>query len=135
MSTSKELFTAKAATGIEGLDDILAGGLSRSHLFLLEGEPGTGKTTVALHFLQAGAKNGERSLYITLSETERELRQGAKSHGWDLDEHIHIFELTPPKACSTPSTSKASCIPRTLSWAKPPGRFSKWWNGSSLPAS
>lgn len=44
-------------------------------------------------------KNGERSLYITLSETERELRQGAASHGWDLDDNIHIFELTPPKAC------------------------------------
>ncbi|WP_025856770.1 ATPase domain-containing protein [Pseudomonas sp. CHM02] len=98
MSTSKELFSEKAATGIEGLDDILSGGLSRSHLFLLEGEPGTGKTTVALHFLQAGAKNGERSLYITLSETERELRQGAKSHGWDLDDNIHIFELTPPES-------------------------------------
>ena len=98
MSTSNELFSEKAATGIEGLDDILSGGLSRSHLFLLEGEPGTGKTTVALHFLQAGAKNGEKSLYITLSETERELRQGAKSHGWDLDDNIHIFELTPPES-------------------------------------
>ena len=69
MSTSKALLSEKAATGIEGLDDILSGGLSRSHLFLLEGEPGTGKTTVALHFLQAGAKEGERTLYITLSET------------------------------------------------------------------
>jgi len=98
LSTSNELFSEKAATGIEGLDDILSGGLSRSHLFLLEGEPGTGKTTIALHFLQAGAKNGERSLYITLSETERELRQGAKSHGWDLDDNIHIFELTPPES-------------------------------------
>ncbi|PHX41604.1 circadian clock protein KaiC [Pseudomonas sp. NZIPFR-PS2] len=98
MSTSNELLSEKAATGIEGLDDILAGGLSRSHLFLLEGEPGTGKTTVALHFLQAGAKNGETSLYITLSETERELRQGATSHGWDLDDNIHIFELTPPES-------------------------------------
>ena len=98
MSTSKELFSEKAATGIEGLDDILAGGLSRSHLFLLEGEPGTGKTTVALHFLQAGAQNGERCLYITLSETERELRQGAESHGWDLDDNIFIFELTPPES-------------------------------------
>jgi hypothetical protein len=71
LSTSNELFSAKAATGIEGLDDILAGGLSRGQVFLLEGEPGTGKTTVALHFLLAGARADERSLYITLSETER----------------------------------------------------------------
>lgn len=98
MSTSNELISAKAATGIEGLDDVLSGGLSRGHVFLLEGEPGTGKTTVALHFLLAGAKAGERSLYITLSETERELRQGATSHGWTLDDNIHIFELTPPES-------------------------------------
>jgi len=96
--TSNESISAKAATGIEGLDDVLSGGLSRGHVFLLEGEPGTGKTTVALHFLMAGAKAGERSLYITLSETERELRQGATSHGWTLDENIHIFELTPPES-------------------------------------
>jgi circadian clock protein KaiC len=92
------LISAKAATGIEGLDDVLTGGLSRGHVFLLEGEPGTGKTTVALHFLMAGAKAGERSLYITLSETERELREGAASHGWTLDDNIHIFELTPPES-------------------------------------
>lgn len=98
MSTSNELINAKAATGIEGLDDILAGGLSRGHVFLLEGEPGTGKTTVALQFLLAGAQAGERSLYITLSETEQELRQGAASHGWELDDNIHIFELTPPES-------------------------------------
>ena len=101
MSTSNELISAKAATGIEGLDDILAGGLSRGHVFLLEGEPGTGKTTAALHFLIAGAKAGERSLYITLSETEHELRQGALSHGWELDENINIFELTPPETTQT----------------------------------
>ena len=89
--------TSKAATGIVGLDDILAGGISRSHVFLLEGEPGTGKTTVALQFLLAGAAAEERCLYITLSETERELREGAKSHGWDLGEHILVFELTPPE--------------------------------------
>ena len=89
--------TSKAATGIVGLDDILAGGLSRSHVFLLEGEPGTGKTTVALQFLLAGSAAGERGLYITLSETERELRDGARSHGWELDENISVFELTPPE--------------------------------------
>ncbi|WP_426234185.1 ATPase domain-containing protein [Pseudomonas sp. TWP3-2] len=98
MSKSYELISAKAATGIEGLDDILAGGLSRGHVFLLEGEPGTGKTTVALQYLLAGSRAGERSLYITLSETERELRQGALSHGWELDENIEIFELTPPES-------------------------------------
>ncbi|WP_176720633.1 ATPase domain-containing protein, partial [Pseudomonas sp. BIOMIG1BD] len=98
MTTPTALHSDKAATGIEGLDDILNGGLSRSHVFLLEGEPGTGKTTVALHFLRTGALAGERCLYITLSETERELRQGAQSHGWELDGSIHIFELTPPES-------------------------------------
>ncbi|RBL66828.1 circadian clock protein KaiC, partial [Pseudomonas sp. MWU13-2625] len=98
MSTSSALLSEKAATGIEGLDDILSGGLSRGHVFLLEGQPGTGKTTVALHFLRDGAAAGERCLYITLSETERELRQGAQSHGWQLDENIHIFELIPPES-------------------------------------
>jgi len=91
------LTTSKAATGIVGLDDILSGGLSRSHVFLLEGEPGTGKTTIALQFLLAGAAAGERCLHITLSETERELRDGARSHGWELDEQISVFELTPPE--------------------------------------
>lgn len=90
--------TSKAATGIEGLDDILTGGLSRGHVFLVEGEPGTGKTTVALKFLLTGAAAGETTLYITLSETERELRDSARSHGWELGEKIHIFELTPPES-------------------------------------
>lgn len=90
--------TSKAAIGIEGLDNILAGGLSRGHVFLLEGEPGTGKTTVALQFLLAGEQAGETSLYITLSETERELRDSARSHGWELGASINIFELTPPES-------------------------------------
>ncbi len=88
----------KARTGIEGLDDILSGGLSRGHVFLLEGEPGAGKTTVALQFLLEGAARGERGLYITLSETESELREGAASHGWTLGPEIEVFELAPPES-------------------------------------
>jgi circadian clock protein KaiC len=87
----------KAATGIAGLDDIVGGGLSRGRLFLLEGAPGTGKTTLATQFLLAGAKAGERGLYITLSETDDELRSGAASHGWKL-EGFEIFELAPPES-------------------------------------
>jgi len=73
-----------ASTGIPGLDDILCGGFLRDRLFLLEGVPGSGKTTLALQFLRAGAARGETVLYITLSETEEELRASAASHGWDL---------------------------------------------------
>jgi circadian clock protein KaiC len=72
----------KAATGVAGLDDILAGGLRRGRVYLLEGSPGTGKTTIAMQFLLEGARRGERGLYITLSETENELRETAVSHGW-----------------------------------------------------
>jgi len=88
--------TEKAAFGIPGLDDITAGGLARGRLFLLEGSPGTGKTTIATQFLIEGAARGERALYITLSETEAEFREGAASHGWDLS-GIDIFELIPPE--------------------------------------
>ena len=87
----------KANFGVEGLDDITVGGLVRGRLFLLEGSPGTGKTTIATQFLMAGAEAGERALYITLSETEDELRAGATSHGWSLD-GIDIFELVPPES-------------------------------------
>jgi circadian clock protein KaiC len=90
--------TSKAKTGIWGLDDILSGGFSRGHVFLVEGAPGTGKTTIALQFLMEGAQAGEKCLYITLSETERELREGAASHGWALDDAIEIFELLPPES-------------------------------------
>jgi circadian clock protein KaiC len=87
----------KARTGVEGLDDILIGGLSPGHVYLLEGSPGTGKTTIALRFLLEGMGVGERGLYITLSETEQELRDGAASHGWDLGDGIQVFELIPPE--------------------------------------
>jgi circadian clock protein KaiC len=80
-------------TGVAGLDDVLGGGLPRNRLYLVKGEPGVGKTTLALQFLLDGARAGERVLYITLSETEAEIRQVAASHGWSL-EGIHLYELT-----------------------------------------
>ncbi|OYD84826.1 ATPase domain-containing protein [Azospirillum brasilense] len=88
----------KARTGVAGLDDILAGGLTRDRVFLLEGSPGTGKTTVALQFLLDGAAAGETGLYITLSETEGELREAAAAHGWTLGDAITVFELVPPES-------------------------------------
>jgi len=86
----------RAATGVAGLDDVLVGGLARGRIYLLEGHPRTGKTMVAIQFLAAGAVEGEKVLYITLSETEDELRASAASHGWTMD-GIAIFELIPPE--------------------------------------
>jgi len=90
--------TEKASTGISGLDETLSGGLSRGNVFLLEGSPGSGKTTIALQFLLEGAKLGERCLYITLSETAAELRTGAASHGWTISPEIEVFELIPAES-------------------------------------
>jgi len=89
---------SKARLGVLGLDDILVGGLSRGHVFLLEGNPGSGKTTIALQYLVEGSSLGEKCLYITLSETEDELRDGAASHGMELGENITVFELVPPES-------------------------------------
>ncbi len=82
----------RLSTGISGLDTILGGGLTPKRLYLLEGTPGTGKTTFALQFLRAGVAQGERGLYITLSETEAELRAVSDSHHWSLD-GLDIHEL------------------------------------------
>src|SRR6187397_2855682 len=82
------------STGVGALDDILAGGLPAGRLYLIEGVPGSGKTTLAMQCLLAAAARGDRVLYVTLSETEEELRSVAISHGWDLT-GIGIHELTP----------------------------------------
>lgn len=83
----------KTPTGIEGLDEILKGGLPKNRLYLLEGDPGTGKTTIGLQFLLEGVRSGETCLYITLSESKEEVNEVAKSHGWTLD-GIEIQDLT-----------------------------------------
>ncbi|WP_340265878.1 ATPase domain-containing protein [Sphingobium mellinum] len=86
-----------ALIGVRGLDDVLAGGLTRGRVFLLEGSPGTGKTTIATQFLMEGAARNEKCLYVTLSETEDEMRDSAQSHGWDLS-GVDLFELIPPES-------------------------------------
>ena len=93
---------SKAASGIPGLDDVLAGGFTRGAFFLIEGSPGTGKTTMALRYMLEGAQAGERNLYITLSETKAELLAGAASHGWSLDSDIEVFELQPADSVLKP---------------------------------
>lgn len=89
--------TRRISTGVPGLDDILCGGLTAERLYLIEGTPGTGKTTLGLQFLMDGVAKGETGLYITLSETTDELDAVAESHGWSLDE-LSIFELAGEEA-------------------------------------
>lgn len=85
----------RLSTGIAGLDDILHGGLAKGFLYLIEGNPGAGKTTLALQFLIEGAARGEKGLYISLAESEVELHQVAGSHGFNLD-NIAISRISPP---------------------------------------
>src|ERR1700733_7005029 len=90
-----------AATGIEGLDNVLGGGLRPNRLYLIEGVPGSGKTTLSIQFLREGVRLGEAVLYITLSETKEELQEVAESHGWSLD-GITIRELVPSESALHP---------------------------------
>lgn len=107
---------ACASTGIAGLDDILAGGLARRRLYLVEGVPGSGKTTLAMQYLLAGAQAGESVLYVTLSETAEELQGVARSHGWQLD-GITIRELTPPEAALDPEQQNTMFHPSEIELA------------------
>jgi circadian clock protein KaiC len=104
------------STVITGLDDILGGGLTRRRLFLVEGVPGSGKTTLALQYLQAGAKNGEPVLYVTLSETEEELRAVAASHDWSLD-GIDIRELAAAEGALDPDEQNTMFHPSEIELA------------------
>jgi circadian clock protein KaiC len=95
----------KLATGVPGLDDVLAGGLPRGRLYLVEGDPGTGKTTLGLQFLLEGVRRKEKALYVTLTETADELRAVAQSHGWSLASWSAI-------ACARSMTAWRHWMPR-----------------------
>jgi circadian clock protein KaiC len=84
----------RVRTGVSGLDEVLQGGLIPERLYLIDGNPGSGKTTLALQFLLEGVRTGEKCLFVSLSETREELAAGAASHGWSLD-GIDVVELTP----------------------------------------
>jgi circadian clock protein KaiC len=92
---------APIPTGVPGLDAIIAGGYSANRAHLIEGRPGTGKTTLGLQFLLEGVRRGETTLYITLSESRRELLSVAEQHGWSLD-GLHVYELVPPELSLDP---------------------------------
>ncbi|HEV8183753.1 MAG TPA: ATPase domain-containing protein, partial [Candidatus Angelobacter sp.] len=87
---------ARLSTGIGGLDNILQGGLTAGHVYLVEGDPGTGKTTMGIQFLLAGIAGDEPTLYITLAESQEELKAVAHSHGFDISK-VEIFEVKPPE--------------------------------------
>src|ERR1700712_5735933 len=91
--TDHALLDPVSPTGIPGLDEILRGGLPENRLYLIRGVPGVGKTTIALQYLLQGIKQGERGLYIALSETEAEIMSVARSHRWPMDQ-LSIYELS-----------------------------------------
>ena len=126
---------SKAGMGIVGLDDILVGGLARNRLFLVEGSPGTGKTTLALQFLLEGAAAGEKGLYITLSETEQELREAAASHGWSIDENLEIYELAPPESLLDETQQQSLLYSSDLELGETTNASSKPWSARGPDAS
>jgi len=103
----------RLGTGVGGLNDILEGGFPEHRIYLIEGEPGTGKTTLAIQFLLEGVRNGEDVLYVTLSETREELRAVADSHGWSL-EGLTIYEVVPPADTLRPETQYTIFHPAEL---------------------
>jgi circadian clock protein KaiC len=113
----------RASTGVAGLDQIFGGGLARDRLHLLEGSPGTGKTTIALEFLLAGAEAGEVGIYISLAETEHELRDGARSHGWTIGDNVVICELVPPESVLDPDHHQSLLYSSDLELGETVGRI------------
>lgn len=98
---TKDKSAARMDTGVEGLDEILYGGFPSGQMYLLEGDPGTGKTTLAMQFIISGSRRGEKSLYLTLSESKAGLEDSARSHGWDIKD-LPIAEFIPAEASLNP---------------------------------
>jgi circadian clock protein KaiC len=105
-NTSASTDAAPVPTGVPGLDDLLNGGYPSNRVHLVEGQPGSGKTTLGLQFLMDGIARGESGLYITLSESKRELQAVAATHGWSLD-GVSIFELVPPELSLDPKQQQS----------------------------
>ncbi len=112
-SNTEGCSTGLVRTGIEGLDDILGGGLTANRLYLVEGDPGTGKTTFGLKFLLSGVACGEPAVYVTLSETKDELEAVAQSHGWSL-EGLTVTELAPTEESLAPEAENTMFHPSEL---------------------
>src|SRR4051812_39561540 len=117
----------KVPTGVPGLDAILQGGIQQGRVYLVEGTPGTGKTTLALQFLQAGRDQGQSSLYITLSESNAELAAVAESHGWNLD-GIDVYELVSEEGLA-PDQEQSVLHPSELELGEPPRAVMKQIDG------
>jgi circadian clock protein KaiC len=115
-------------TGISGLDDVLRGGLPAHRLYVLEGDPGAGKTTLAMQFLLEGVRRGEPVLYITLSETAEELKDVAASHGWSLD-GFEVLELSSLAERVAEGDEYTVFHPSDVSWVKRFGGSVRRWRG------
>src|SRR4029078_13416983 len=103
----------RCSSGVEGLDDIIAGGLLRGCFYLIQVDPGSGKTTVALQFLLEGVRRGESVFYVTLSETREELLKVTRSHGWSL-ESIPLLELSSIEQLLRPESQTTVCRPSEM---------------------
>ena len=90
-----------APTGVAGLDEVLRGGLPKHQMYFIQGDPGSGKTTLSFQFLLEGVRRGEKSLYVTLSASSRDLARVARSHGWSLDGIDIVEQFQPPEATET----------------------------------
>src|SRR6202166_1329975 len=97
MCETNDVIPIRVASGIPGLDDVLGGGFTPNRVYLIEGSPGSGKTTLALRWLLEGERLGEPGIYVTLSETKIELSDVARSHDWSLD-GLNILELVAPES-------------------------------------